>query len=63
MGCEELPAITCLSRRGPLRRAPVWAQPRAFGRVLHGGGVVFGGPPRLAEVAERGVVCREVGEA
>ncbi len=36
------------------------AQLRAFGRGLYGGGVALGGPPRLAEVTERGVECREV---
>ena len=39
------------------------AQLRAFGRGLYGGGVAFGGPPRPAEVTERGVECRKVGEA
>jgi hypothetical protein len=37
-------------------------QLRSFRAGLYGGGLALGGPLRLAEVTERGVVCREVGE-
>ena len=37
-------------------------QLRSFRAGLYGGGMALGGPLRLAEVAERGVGCREVGE-
>ena len=38
-------------------------QMRTFRRGLYGGGMAFGGPLRLAEVAERGLESWEVGEA
>ncbi len=39
------------------------AQLRTVERGLYGGGLAFGGPPRLAEIAERGVGCRKVAAA